>query len=61
MGTATNVKEFRRRKELGLTSQSAKIHRLPERPVIVKDVWICGTCGEENDGTKCWNCGRPAD
>ena len=60
MGTVIVAEEFRRRKRLELTSRSAKTYKLPKRPILAKQIWICPDpeCGEENDGDKCWNCGK---
>lgn len=58
MGTLIVAEEFRKRKRLRLIPKSAEIHRLPKRPVLAKQIWICGYCGEENDEDKCWKCGK---
>lgn len=58
MGSLTAMEEFKRKKNLRVTRQPAKVHKLPERPIMVKQIWICGHCHEENEDDKCWKCGR---
>ena len=50
MGTVTEVKEFRKRKDLGLVVSRRKSSGSPAgRPVLAKQIWIC-KCGQENKG-----------
>ncbi len=64
MANVTVMEEFRRQKRSRLKSRLAEVHKfpkVPERPTPVEDMWVCGTCHEENTGTQCWKCGRYAD
>ena len=60
MRNLTVMEEFRKRKRkrnLKVVHRSTEVHKLPERSIMAKQIWIC-VCGEENNEDRCWSCGR---